>query len=139
MSAARWTAEEYVSQAQDWAAVSKAINERMTELGIQQKQLAAQSGVSLAIVREVQHNVVQRRRSPRTLESLAMALDWHPQHLLALLHGRRPPKPSEPREDMDDPVTARLAVIEDRLTDVTEQLTALRAEVAAALSRREPR
>lgn len=126
MSAARRTAEKYVSQAQDWPAVAKAINERMTELELQQKQLAAQSGVSLAIARELQHNVVERRRGPRTLESLSLALGWHLQHLSALLHGRRPPKLSDPTEDMRDPVTARLGVIEDRLTELTEQLAALR-------------
>jgi transcriptional regulator with XRE-family HTH domain len=116
---------------ENWTAVARAINERMLELGVSQKELAATSGVSLAIVREIQRNTVQRRRGHRTLESLAVALQWHPQHLLALLHDRRPPAPGKPREDMRDPVTARLGVIEDRLTEITEQLAALRAEVAA--------
>lgn len=115
---------------ENWPAVSKAISARLTELGMQQKELAARSGVSLAIVRELQHNLVQRRRSARTLEALAAALHWHPQHLLALLHDRRPPALGEPREDMGDPVTARLRVVEDRLTDLTEQIAALRDEVA---------
>jgi transcriptional regulator with XRE-family HTH domain len=136
MSAPRRTTEEYVPE--NWPAVAKAINERMTELGLQQKELASKSGVSLAIVREVQHNVVERRRSARTLEALAVALQWHPQHLLALMHDRKPPAPGEPREDMRDPVTARLAIIEDRLTEITEQLAALRAEVAS-LGNREAR
>lgn len=124
---------------ENWPAVAKAIRERLTEVGLQQKELAERSGVSLAIVREIQHNTVERRRSARTLEALAAALDWHPQHLLALLHNRRPPTLGEPREDMRDPVTARLGVIEDRLTELTEQLVALRADVVAALHDREAR
>lgn len=124
---------------ENWAAVSKAISERMNELGMRQRELAARSGVSQAIVREIQHNTVERRRSDRTLEALSEALEWHAQHLLALLHDRRPPARGEPREDMTDPVTARLAVIEDRLTEVTEQLAALRADVAAVLGDRKRR
>lgn len=116
---------------ENWAAVANAISERLTELGMRQRELADRSGVSQAIVREIQRNTVQRRRSDRTLEALSTALQWHPQHLLALLHNRKPPAVGEPREDMTDPVTARLAVIEDRLTVITEELAALRADVAA--------
>jgi hypothetical protein len=63
---------------EDWSAVSKAINERMTALGMRQGELVERSHVSKAIVRELQHNVVQRRRSTRTLEALSVALGWHP-------------------------------------------------------------
>ena len=78
---------------------------------------------------------MERKRSDRTLEALALALGLHPQHLLAVLHGRIPPAPGQPREDMEDAVSARLAVIERRLTDITEQLAALRADLADVLSR----
>ncbi|MEU8412642.1 XRE family transcriptional regulator [Amycolatopsis japonica] len=120
---------------EDWAAVAKAINERVHELGWKQRELAERSQVSQAIVREIQNHTVERKRSDRTLEALALALGLHPQHLLAVLHGRIPPAPGQPREDMEDAVSARLSVIERRLTDVTEQLSALRAEIADALSR----
>jgi hypothetical protein len=36
---------------------------------------------------------------------------------------------------MRDPVTARLAVIEDKLAEMSEQLAALRADVAALANR----
>ncbi|MCA1606641.1 MAG: XRE family transcriptional regulator, partial [Acidobacteria bacterium] len=65
---------------EDWAAVAKVINVRVNELGWLQRELAKRSHVSQAIVREIQHHVVERRRSPRTLESLSVALGWHPQH-----------------------------------------------------------
>lgn len=126
---------------ENWAAVARAINERVTELGLKQREVADRSQVSQATVREIQRHTVERRRSDRTLEALSLALEWHPQHLLALLHNRRPPAVGEPREDMQDPVSARLAAIEDRLTEMAEQLAALRADMAsmarAAIARNE--
>lgn len=57
-----------------WNAVSKAITERMTRLNMQQSQLAKDSGVSQATIRELQYNTEQRRRSPRTLSAISKAL-----------------------------------------------------------------
>lgn len=59
--------------AEHWAAVATAINQRLGDLGLRQRELARRSTVSLAIVREIQHHVVERRRSPRTFESLSVA------------------------------------------------------------------
>jgi transcriptional regulator with XRE-family HTH domain len=70
-----------------WAAVAAAINERLAELGLQQRQLAERSHVSLATIREIQRHSVERRRSPRTLESLSVALGWSPDYLSSLLAG----------------------------------------------------
>jgi hypothetical protein len=126
ISALRRSAEEYVSE--DWAAVAKAINERVHELGLLQRGLAERAHVSQAIVRELQYNTVERRRSARTLEALSLALDWHPQHLTAVLHGRRPPEPGEEAEEV---LAARLAAIEDRLTEITQRLDEINVSLAA--------
>ena len=80
---------------EDWTAVARAINERMNELGLRQRELAERSHVSQAIVRELQHRTVERRRSKRTLEALSLALEWHPGHLSAVLAGRKPLRPGE--------------------------------------------
>src|ERR1043165_740252 len=98
MSALRRTAEEWVSE--DWSAVAKAINQRVHEPGWRQRELAERARVSQAIVRELQHHTVERRRSTRTLESLSVTLGWHPEHLDAVLRGRQPP-------DVDDQVPDR--------------------------------
>src|SRR3954451_18830439 len=93
LSAARWASRkdgESVPGA-DWAAVAKAMDRRLSELGRRQRDLAARAHVSQAIVRELQHNTKQRRRSARTLEALSVALGWHPGHLHAVLGGQRPP------------------------------------------------
>lgn len=106
----------------DWAAVAKAIDRRLTELGMRQHDLAERAQVSQAIVRELQHNTAQRRRSTRTLEALSTALGWHPRHLHALLAGQPPPDPSAPVPMPADAVAGRLAAIEWRLRAIEERL-----------------
>jgi hypothetical protein len=100
---------------QDWEAVAKAINDRVSQLGWRQGELAERSHVSQATVRELQHHVVERRRSRRTLESLSTALGWHPQHLDAVLHGRTPPPLAEPATEGQDKLWSRLDAVEQRL------------------------
>ncbi|SMC85539.1 helix-turn-helix domain-containing protein [Lentzea albidocapillata] len=118
---------------EDWAAVAKAINQRVDELGLRQKELAERSHVSLAIVREIQHNLVERRRSPRTLESLSTALGWHPLHLDAVLRGRTPPEVGDPVVDLADTLWTRMDRVEERLEDITDRLDALKSDVASVM------
>jgi hypothetical protein len=119
-SVPRRSTEEYV--AQDWAAVAKAIDSRLAELGLRQQQLATRAHVSLAIVRELQHNTVERRRSARTLEALSLALEWHPRHLHAVLTGDSPPQRGEVVMVPLDTVAERLAAIEQRLGGIESRL-----------------
>lgn len=108
---------------EDWPAVARAIQQRMAELGLSQRDLVTRSNLSKAIVREIQHNVVQRRRSPRTLESLSTALDWHPDHLAAIMTDRRPPAIGEPPIRHDDDIAGRLGNIEYYLRELTEKVS----------------
>jgi hypothetical protein len=117
---------------EDWSAVAQAINQRMADLGISQIELVKRSNLSKAIVREVQHNVVQRRRSARTLEALSTALEWHPGHLAAVLYRRRPPSPGEPYVRSDDDITGRLAVIEYQLRELNDKVSGI-AEISRQL------
>lgn len=114
----------------DWAAVARAINQRVHELGLRQRELAERSDVSQAIVRELQRNTVHRRRSARTLEALSLALGWHPQHLSAVLDGRTPPEVSERVTSAEDDVPARLAVIERHLRRINHQLEEMNSRLA---------
>ena len=122
----------------DWAAVARAISERMTELGLNQREVAERANVALSIVREIRHNTVQRRRAGRTLEALSVALGWHPRHLAAVLLGHRPPEPGDPIDYAGDGVPARLAAIEDRLSAITERLDELNANITAVINRGRP-
>jgi hypothetical protein len=99
----------------DWAAVADAINQRKAELDLSQRELIDRSQLSKGIVGELQNNKAQRRRSPRTLEALSLALDWHPNHLAAVLAGRTPPRVGDPVPRSDDDVPGRLTVIEHYL------------------------
>jgi hypothetical protein len=120
LSALGRSTEGYVSE--DWAAVGRAVTERMTELGLTQREVTQRSHVSKATVREIQYDTVQRRRSGRTLEALSLALDWHPDHLTAVLHGHRPPRGGDPVARPDDDIPGRLAVIEHYLREITDRL-----------------
>ena len=119
---------------EDWVAVANAIKERVNELGWRQRELAQRSHVSQAIVRELQHHTVERRRSARTLEALSVALGWHPQHLAAVLRGRTPPEPGDPISDNDKRVSSRLDAIDDRLSEITDLLHAMNANLATVIS-----
>lgn len=118
---------------ENWSAVSKAINRRLAELGLKQRELVERSHVSQAIVREIQNHTVERRRSDRTLEALSLALEWHPRHLDAVLRGRKPLQPGQTGDIMDD-ISARLGAIEDRLHEITERLDAMSTSVATLLN-----
>jgi len=120
---------------EDWAAVANAITQRLQELGMRQRELAERSHVSQAIVRELQHNTAQRRRSTRTPEALSVALAWHPQHLTAVLTGRTPPEPGDPPLADEDDVPARLAAIEYQLRELNERLGELTDYLTAAIER----
>lgn len=117
---------------EDWAAVARAVDQRMTELGISQRELVNRSNLSKAIVREIQHNIVQRRRSKRTMEALSIALDWHPGHLAAVLRTHHPPQIGEPQVRNEEDVPDRLSVIEHNLRELTDKVSGM-AEVSRQL------
>jgi transcriptional regulator with XRE-family HTH domain len=118
---------------EDWAAVAEAINERVNELGWRQGELAERSHVSRATVRELQHHVVERRRSARTLEALSSTLGWHPRHLDAVLRGRRPPEPAEPATNDRENLRSRIDALERYLADITERLEAIQADLTTVI------
>jgi len=64
----------------DWAAVARAVNERMRELNITQRELAERSGISPATLREIQQGA-NRQRSRSTLAAISRALRWPEDHL----------------------------------------------------------
>jgi hypothetical protein len=117
----------------DWAAVANAINERVSELGWRQRELAERSQVSPAIVREIQRHTVERRRSPRTLESLSVTLGWPPQHLEAVLKGHGPSAAGQPVAGSNETPGSRLDTIGRRLDDITQLLLDLKTDLAMVI------
>jgi hypothetical protein len=109
--------------AEDWVAVAEAITGRMRELKMSQKDLAADSNVSVATIREIQKHRISRRRNPRTLESLSESLDWPREHLDAVLNGRLPQNPAADAGDDtgdDTDLRSRLEQLERRLDTIVD-------------------
>jgi transcriptional regulator with XRE-family HTH domain len=114
----------------DWAAVAKAINERVRELGWRQRELAERSHVSSAIVREIQRHTVERNRSPRTLEALSVALGWPPTYLRAVADGRSSASAAaEPVTGSDGMFAFRLETLEGQMSAVIQFLDTLKTEL----------
>ena len=118
----------------DWAAVAQVISDRVRELGWRQRELAERSRVSAAVVREIQLHTVERRRSPRTLESLSVALGWEPGRLDSVLRGSKQQTESTAGATAD--VTAlwsRLDAIEERLDEIAKLVSGLKTDIAAVI------
>ena len=119
---------------EDWAAVARAISERVRELGWRQRELAERSHVSQAVVREIQRHTVERRRSRRTLESLSVALGWEPERLDAVLKGRAQQAAVRREVRADEAALwSRLDTLEGRLDEIVKLIADLKADVAAAV------
>jgi len=117
---------------ENWAAVARAISDRVRELGWRQRELAERSHVSVAVVREIQRHTVERRRSPRTLEALSVALGWEPEHLDRVLKGRAE-QPEGHTASNGVALWSRLDSLELRLAESLKLLTELRSDIAAVI------
>lgn len=113
---------------EDWVAVAEAIIGRMRELKLSQRDLAVHSNVSVATIREIQRHRINRRRNPRTLESLSESLGWPRQYLDAVLDGRRPQDPAEAAGD-DTDLKARLEQLEQRLDMIVDVVHRIDAKI----------
>jgi len=120
--------------ADDWVAVSRAIDERLRELGLQQRELADRSHVSLATVREIHRHTVERRRSPRTLQALSIALGWPPAYLDAVLQSHEPVIAPDRTEVM----STDLAELRGEMREVIELLRAIRIDLEAVIKHVRP-
>ncbi|GAA3033765.1 helix-turn-helix domain-containing protein [Actinokineospora globicatena] len=93
----------------NWQAVGQAMSQRREQLRLKQHHVAKRSGVSQAIIRELEYNTVERRRSYRTLEALSTALEWPAGHLTAIRAtsptstSRTPAAPISPLQPDTDP------------------------------------
>ena len=119
---------------ENWAAVARAISDRVRELGWRQRELAERSHVSVAVVREIQRHTVERRRSPRTLEALSAALGWEPEHLDRVLKGHAQESAGHGAPD-SAALWSRLDSFDLRLGEISKLLTELRSDIAAVIDR----
>jgi len=120
----------------NWTAVSREVNYRAAELGLKQRELAERSGVSLAIVREIQQDKVHRNRNPRTLEALSVALQRHPQHLTAVLAGKVPSGAGQAPIPKPDPVVVALNTLIREIRGLRAQVSRIESAVFSENGRR---
>ena len=121
---------------ENWAAVARAISDRVRELGWRQRELAERSHVSVAVVREIQRHTVERRRSRRTLEALSVALGWEPERLGQVLIGLQDQSQSDGDITHDSTaLRSRLDSTERRLDEISRLLTEVKADIAAVADR----
>lgn len=73
--------------AKDWAAVAATMKARLEELGMSQADLIRTTKMAPMTIREILFHEVERKRSPRTLEALSVALRFPPNHLACVLDG----------------------------------------------------
>lgn len=119
---------------EDWAAVARVISDRVRELGWRQRELAERSRVSAAVVREIQSHTVERRRSPRTLESLSVTLGWEPGRLDSVLKGRVQHAAASTQVTADAAALwSRLDAIEGRLDEMIKLVSGLKTDVATVV------
>ena len=114
------------------AAVARAISDRVRELGWRQRELAERSHVSVAVVREIQRHTVERRRSPRTLQALSVALGWEPEHLDRVLKGRSQQSGNHASPNLAA-VWSRLDSFDLRLAELAKLLAELKSEIATVI------
>lgn len=114
---------------QNWEAVAKAIRERLDELGVNQRELADRSGVSVATIRELTYNYAARRRSPRTLRSISAGLDWPPGYLEAVLNGGGIEESARTAEAAATSVVAESQALTSQLVLVLQHVKEIREDV----------
>jgi len=110
----------------DWDAVAAAINDRMRDLRLTQMDVAAKSGVSIATIRELQHNTAPRRRNPRTLAAISTALRWPADHLERVYEGIAPhsAEAAAPTAEYAE-VMSHLDALQEQIESVGERLSRL--------------
>lgn len=108
----------------DWKAVAEAMNTRMEELGLSQKELSERSKVSTATLRLMQQGA-EAARSATTLAAVSTALGWSPDHLAAVAAGQQ-----APARDTDD-LRELVASLRRELTTLGDEVAALRSRIEA--------
>ena len=86
----------------------------------------------MAVVREIQRHTVERRRSPRTLEALSVALGWEPEYLDRVLKGRSQQSGNHASPDLAA-VWSRLDSFDLRLAELAKLLAELKSEIATVI------
>ncbi len=119
-------ASEDVSH-QDWDAVARAIQARLTETRVTQMDVASRASVSLTTLRELQHNLNPRRRRPQTLAAVSEALGWPQGYLNAVLNGD---EASPHADEANDPILAAISTLQKEIQSLRNRVDEIEQQIA---------
>jgi hypothetical protein len=108
--------------AEDWAAVSDAIRERMRELKMSKAMLARETGLSETTIRHLGRSAGGHYRS--TLVAISAALRWRYDHLTNILHGQ-PGKNPPAGTSLQRLLHAEVAPLKDDLARLRQSMRAV--------------
>lgn len=103
-----------------WVDVAKVVNDRMSECGVTQQELARRSGVSTATLRKIQGGGEQNR-TRTTLASISRALDLSDDYLWCVSRGEAP----------DASGDGELSKLRAEIADLARRVEALESRNAA--------
>lgn len=104
----------------DWTSVAEAVNDRMHERGLTQREVAERSGISVATLRKIQHGQAQAR-TRATLASLSRALGFRDDHLWRIA-SQGGPSAAPPDTSAIDGLRADLADLRNRVQAIEDRL-----------------
>jgi transcriptional regulator with XRE-family HTH domain len=107
-----------------WADVAKVVNDRMSERGVTQQELAERSGVSTATLRKIQGGGEQKR-TRSTLASISRALGLGEDHLWRVSRGETP----------DGPPGGELLALRTEVAELARRVEALESQMAVTADR----
>lgn len=130
-----------------WLSLAAAVNARMSQVGLDQADLAEASGLSAQVVRDLQRGMPKRYRST-TMVRIARALDWPADAFPRILNGLpvedEPPagrsphrlrstgsSSAGPQAPTDRRTREGIAAIESQVEDLESSLADLRRQLDA--------
>jgi transcriptional regulator with XRE-family HTH domain len=107
----------------DWAAVAAAINTRLAELDMTQKELADRAGVGVFTLRQLQNPEAYepKRRTSRLLAAVSKGLRYPENYLARTLEGEAP-------DEADTDLRSEVAALRREVAELRERVDELAPE-----------
>jgi hypothetical protein len=112
----------------DWAAVSQAVDERMSELHMSASYLSRETGLSPNTLRSL--GKASNNHNKSTLVALSAVLGWRHDHLLNILRGNpgknlRKPGDSPVEAYFEDLLSAEVGPMRDEVTELVKTVNGM--------------
>lgn len=108
--------------------LAQIVTPRIRELGLTRKRIEKISGVSVSTIREIEHPKEPRAFSHEVLESLSVALEWAPDHLVRVAYPSSSEAPDLIVQNMMTALTPYLQKI-DAIPGLQEDVSAIKTHL----------